>query len=186
MPMSIQYSIDRADRIQFINEAWLQFACQNAGGHLNRAHVIGKPLWGFIEGEDLSHAYGQIFKAVRTKQQAAVFKFRCDSAECRRYFQLTVSPLQDDELLLSTHPLREDLRDPVPLLDPDVKRGEAFLAICSWCIKARLPTNEWVELEDAINRLDLLARAAMPSLTHGICVDCQSTIEHELKNLSRR
>ena len=54
MPMSIQYSIDRADRIQFINEAWLQFACQNAGGHLNRAHVIGKPLWEFIKGEDLS------------------------------------------------------------------------------------------------------------------------------------
>ncbi len=89
MPTSIQYSIDKADHIRFINEGWLQFACQNAGGHLNRAYVIGKSIWDFIEGEDLRQIYRHIFKAVRMKQQAAVFKFRCDSPVCRRYFQLT-------------------------------------------------------------------------------------------------
>jgi hypothetical protein len=181
--MSIQYSIDRADRIGFINEAWLQFACQNAGEHLNRAHVTGKSLWEFIEGEDVRQVYGMIFKAVRTKHQPAVFRFRCDSSVCRRYYLLTVSPLHEEELMLSSHPISEVSRSPVPLLDPDVQRGEPFLTICSWCLKACLPTNEWVELEEAINRGDFLGSRPVPRLTHGLCPKCQINIENELKNL---
>ena len=181
--MSIQYSIDRVDHIRFINEAWLQFACQNAGGHLNRASVIGKSLWEFIEGEELHQIYRLIFKAVRMKQQAAVFRFRCDSPVCRRYFQLMVSPLQEDELMFSTHPIREVLRDPVLFLDPDVQRGEPFLTICSWCMKVRLPNQGWVELEETVNYLDPLGSGVVPSLTHGICLECQGNIEKELKNL---
>jgi len=183
MPMSIQYSIDRADRIRFINEAWLQFACQNAGEHLNRAHVIGQSLWEFIEGEDVKHIYGLIFKSVRMKHQPAVFSFRCDSSVCRRYYLLTVSPLHDGELMLSTHPVREVSRKPVPLLNPDAPRGEPSLTICSWCMKARLPTDEWVELENVINRFDLLGSGTVPLLTHGICPRCAIAIENELKNL---
>jgi hypothetical protein len=183
LPLPIQYSIDRADRIRFINEAWLQFACQNAGAHLNRASVIGKSLWEFIEGEDISQLYGLIFKAVRTKHQAATFRFRCDSSVCRRFFQLTVSPLPEDELMLSTHLIREVSRSPVPILDPDVERGEPFLTLCSWCIKACLPTKEWVELEEAVRRLDSLGKGVVPRLTHGLCLECQITIEEELKNL---
>jgi len=181
--MSIQYSIDKADRIRFINEAWLQFACQNAGAHLNRANLIGKSLWDFIAGEDISQMYGLIFKAVRTKRQPLVLRFRCDSPVCRRFFQLTVSPLQEDELMLSTQPIREAKRTPVLLLDPDVKRGEPFLTVCSWCIKAFLPTQDWVELEEAIQRLDCLGKGIVPRLTHGLCPECLLAIEHELKNL---
>lgn len=183
MPISIQYSIDRADRIRFINEGWLHFACQNAGGHLNRASIIGKSLWDFIEGENLSQTYGLIFKAVRTKHQVAIFQFRCDSSVCRRYFQLTVSPLQEDELMLSTHAIREISRDPVLLLDPDVRKGDHVLTTCSWCIKACLPNDEWVELEEAVNRLDLFGSGVVPRMKHGLCLDCQVKIEKELKNL---
>ncbi|MCW5785022.1 MAG: hypothetical protein KIT39_17025 [Nitrospirales bacterium] len=183
MPTSIHYSIDKADRIRFINEGWLQFACQNAGGHLNRAYVIGKSIWDFIEGEDLRQIYRHIFKAVRMKQQAAVFKFRCDSPVCRRYFQLMVSPLPEGELMFSTHPIRVVPRDPVLFLDPDVERGEPFLTICSWCMKVRLPNREWVELEEVVNALDLLGSPVVPSLTHGICLECQSHVEKKLKIL---
>lgn len=183
MPLSIQYSIDKADRIRFLNEAWLQFACQNAGAHLNRAYVIGKSLWNFIEGEDVKHLWGLIFKAVRMKHQAVVLGFRCDSPECRRYFQLTVSPLQEDALMLSIQPIREVSRNSVPLLDPDMERGEPSLTICSWCLKAFLSTKEWVDLEEAMTRLDLFGGGALPRLTHGLCPECQGNIEIELKNL---
>ncbi|MGE3939928.1 MAG: PAS domain-containing protein [Nitrospirales bacterium] len=181
--MSIQYTIDSADHIRFINEAWLQFACQNDGAHLNRAFVIGKSLWDFIDGEDLRHLYAQIFKMVRTKHHTMVFRFRCDSPVCRRYFLMTLSPLLEGSLMLSTHPIREELREPVALLDPDVQRGEPLLRMCSWCIKACLPTEEWVELEEAIKRMDLLGGAEMPRLTHGICQECERTINLELKSL---
>lgn len=182
-PMPVQYRIDGADRIQFLNEAWLQFACQNDGAHLNRANVIGKPIWEFIEGEAVCELYGQVFKAVRVKQQAVGFKFRCDSPVCRRYFLLTVAPLQEEVLMLSTHPVREESRKPVTVLDPDVERGESFLKICSWCLKACLSAKQWVELEKAITRFDLLGGRPVPHLTHGICPDCQTMVEDELKNL---
>ena len=182
-PSPIQYRIDRSDRIRFVNEAWLQFACQNAGEHLNRANVIGHSLWDFIEGEEVRQIYGLIFKAVRTTLQAVVFKFRCDSPVCRRYFLLTVSPLEEEALMLSTHPVREVVRNAVPILDPDVQRGEESLTICSWCIKACLSTKDWVELDEAISRLDLLGGRAMPRITHGLCPKCHATIETELKNL---
>ena len=94
-----------------------------------------------------------------------------------------MSPLHEGELMLSTHPIREVSRNPVPLLDPDAQRGESFLTICSWCIKARLPTDEWVEVEDVINRLDFLVSGTVPLLTHGICPKCVITVENELKNL---
>jgi hypothetical protein len=182
-PMPIQYRIDQADRILFVNEAWLQFACQNAGEHLNRANVIGHCLWDFIEGEDVRQIYGMIFKAVRTTGQSVVFKFRCDSPVCRRYFLLNVSPLPEETLMLSTHPVREVVRDAVPLLDPDVRRGEACLTVCSWCIKACLSTQEWVELDEAVTRLDLLGGRPVPQVTHGLCPKCCVTIENELQNL---
>jgi len=181
--LQLQYRIDYADHIRFINEAWLQFACENAGEHLNRAHVIGKSLWSFIEGEDVKQIYGLIFKKVRTQQQSAVFRFRCDSPVCRRYFLLTVSPLDEGELVLMTHPLREVPRAAISLLDPDVQRGEQCLTICSWCTKACLPPKDWVELEEVIARLDLLDGGDIPRLTHGICLQCQGVIENELKNL---
>lgn len=181
--MSIQYSIDSTDHIRFINEAWLQFACQNDGAHLSRAYVIGKSLWEFIDGEDNRQVHRLILKTVRATQRVQEFKFRCDSPVCRRHFLLTVSPLPEGELMFSTHPVREDSRSPVPLLDPDVKRGEQYLRICSWCIKACLPNQKWVELEDAISLLGLLCGGIMPNVTHGVCPDCQITIEKELKNL---
>ena len=161
----------------------MQFACQNSGTHLNRASVIGKSLWQFVYGVEVRQIYGMIFKAVRTKQQSMVFKFRCDSPATRRWFQLKVAPLQHDELMLSIHSIREVTRNPVHILDPDVSRGDSLLTVCSWCIKGRLPTDEWVELEEVINRLDLLGKGPVPPLRHGLCSECHCQIENELKNL---
>lgn len=181
--MPIQYRIDRADRIQFLNEAWLKFACQNDGAHLSRAHVIGKSLWEFVDGEEVRGLYGQIFKMVRMKQRAGLFRFRCDSPVCRRYFLLTVSPLQEEALMLSTHTIGETPRKTVPLLDSELEKGGTWLRVCSWCMKACLSTKEWVELEEAVDRLDLLGGNPVPHLTHGICPDCQITVEQELQTL---
>ncbi len=85
--------------------------------------------------------------------------------------------------MFSTHPIRVVPRDPVLFLDPDVERGEPFLTICSWCMKVRLSNQGWVELEEVVNALDLLGSAVVPSLTHGICLECQGHIEKKLKNL---
>lgn len=183
LPVPIQYRIDQADRIRFVNEAWLQFAGHNGGKHLDRDSIIGKSLWTFVEGDDLRQVYGLIFKTVRSRHESAVFRFRCDSPVCRRYFLLTISPLQEEALILSTHLLREAPRPPVLFLDPEVQRGEQFLTICSWCLKARLSTQGWLELEDAIQRLDLLGGREIPRVTHGLCLDCHRNIEHELMRL---
>lgn len=85
--------------------------------------------------------------------------------------------------MFSTHPIRVVPRDPVLFLDPDVQRGEPLLTICSWCMKVRLPNQGWVELEEVVNYLDILGSGMVPSLTHGVCRECQGDIEKELKIL---
>lgn len=181
--MPIQYHIDATNRIQFINEAWFEFAAQNDAEKLNLDYIVGNSIWEFIAGKEVKELYGLIFKAVRKKQKDAVFNFRCDSPACRRYLRLSVSPLPDEALLLSTEQIREVSRSTVPLLDLDTVRGEEYLTICSWCIKARLSSKKWVELEEAVNHFDLLERKDFPKLTHGICPECVTTIKNELKNL---
>ena len=85
--------------------------------------------------------------------------------------------------MLSTEQIREVSRRTVPLLDLDTARGEQYLTICSWCIKARLPSKKWVELEEAIDHFDILGRKDIPKLTHGICLECLDNIKNELNNL---
>lgn len=181
--MPIQYRIDGTNRIQFINEAWFEFAAQNGAEELNSDYILGNLIWKFIAGKEVMQLYDLIFKAVRKTHKDAVFSFRCDSPAYRRYLRLTVSPLPDEALMLSTEQIREVSRSPVPLLDLDTARGEEYLTICSWCIKARLPSEKWVELEEAVNHFDLLARKDFPKLTHGICPECVTKIKNELENL---
>jgi hypothetical protein len=179
----IQYRLDETNRIQFINEAWCEFAVQNGAEKLNVDYIVGNLIWKFIAGKEVQQLYDLIFKAVRKAQKDAVFSFRCDSPAYRRYLHLTVSPLPDGALMLSTEQIREVSRSAVPLLDLDTARGEQYLTICSWCIKARLPSKKWVELEEAINYFDILGRKDFPKLTHGICLECVTKIKNELENL---
>jgi hypothetical protein len=68
--------------------------------------------------------------------------------------------------------LRLETREPVALLDSGLaERSGDVLMVCSWC-KAVEAGHVWVEVEQAVERLDLFAPEALPPISHGICPDC--------------
>jgi hypothetical protein len=62
-----------------------------------------------------------------------------------------------------------------PLLDPEAPRGEETLTMCGWCDRFEVD-GEWVEVEEAAKRLELFSRPELPTLSHGICPDCNEML----------
>ena len=65
-------------------------------------------------------------------------------------------------------------RHPVSLLSPEVTRADALIRACGWCNRIDVGCEDWTEVEEAVGRLALLAREAMPRLSHGICAPCHA------------
>src|SRR5690606_7906888 len=73
-----------------------------------------------------------------------------------------------------THVLRVEHRTPVPLLARSTDRSSDLLRLCAWCNRVNVGSvlNQWVEVEEAMERLRLFERDRLPQLTHGICEPC--------------
>ncbi len=173
-PNRFRYQVDSRDRIRFVDTAWLDFARQNNAAELTEAAVIGQSLWEFIAGRETQHLYRLIFDAVRKERKIATVPFRCDSPECRRYMELSITLLPGDGLEFLVSLIREELRAYVALLDPNVPREEDFVTVCSWCKRVFLPDDDWVEVETGVRHLQLFSDEALPQITHGMCETCAS------------
>jgi hypothetical protein len=51
----------------------------------------------------------------------------------------------------------------------------AFAAENGWCDRFEVD-GEWVEVEEAARRLELFNRSELPTLSHGICPDCNAML----------
>jgi hypothetical protein len=87
--------------------------------------------------------------------------------------ELEISPLPDGGLLCTAELERAERRVPVRLLDSQVSRSEAFVGMCSWCKRIRADPELWLEIEEAVSALRLLAETP-PEITHTICPDCEA------------
>ncbi|HSM05400.1 MAG TPA: hypothetical protein VK858_12345 [Longimicrobiales bacterium] len=47
--------------------------------------------------------------------------------------------------------------------------------MCAWCNCVRVES-EWLEVEEAIQLLDLFGARAVPGITHGICPPCLDSV----------
>ena len=149
---SFIWIIDDADKIVHVNDDWLAFARENTAPQLTASLVLDQPIWRFIQGQETSYLYQQIFGRVRAGISPVKFPFRCDSPDCRRFMEMKLSLLPGDAIQFIAHILREEWRDPVDLLDASRDRSGEFLKICSWCKKINIPGQGWGEIEAAIGR----------------------------------
>ena len=172
--------IDAADRIVHVNDAWLAFARENSAPQLTASLVLDQPIWGFIQGQETSYLYQQIFRRVRAGKSPVKFPFRCDSPDCRRFMEMKLSLLPGDAIQFMAQLLREEWRDPIDLLDAPRDITREFLKVCSWCKKIDIPGRGWGEIEAAIGPLDLFGHHSMPRMTHTICDSCRSALRLEL------
>jgi hypothetical protein len=177
---SFIWAIDGADKIVRVNDAWLAFALENTAPQLTASLVLNQPIWRFIQGQETSYLYQQIFRRVRAGKAPVKFPFRCDSPDCRRFMEMQLAQLPGGAIQFTAHILREEWRDPIDLLDASRNRSGDFVTVCSWCKKINIPGRGWGEVEAAIAPLDLFGHHSMPRMTHTICDSCRSTLRLEL------
>jgi hypothetical protein len=168
------YRVDAHDRIVFANAEWYDFAGENAAMPLKAPAVIGFLLWDFISHPETKELFHDLLKKVRETGRPVTFPYRCDSADCRRFMELQILRLPNQEIEFRSRILREERRAPVRLMEDKVERTEELLIMCSWCKKVAMPAQRWVEVETAVNELHLFDAARLPRISHGICQACAS------------
>jgi hypothetical protein len=177
---SFIWTIDGADKIVHVNDAWLAFAVENTAPQLTAASVLGQSIWRFIQGQETGYLYQQICGRVRGGKSPVTFPFRCDSPDCRRFMEMELALLPGAAIQFTAHILREEWRDPIDLLDASRNRSKEFVTVCSWCKRIHIPGRGWGEVEAAIRALDLFGHQTRPRMTHTICDSCRRDLTLEL------
>lgn len=168
----VVYVIDDQDRLVSVNENWEQFASQNHGEELLAGSILNHSIWESVVDRDTRLIYEELFSRVREHGEKLRFAYRCDTPTLRRYMELQLHPLAENQIKIVSRVLRVEERPYTALLDPLLERSQAFLDICGWCKRVHVSDEQWVEVEEAIELLGLFDAPTMPHLSHGICPDC--------------
>jgi hypothetical protein len=126
-----------------------------------------------VAGHELQKLQRMLLRRLRQEGRSVELPFRCDGPEVRREMDLRIAASSGGRVVLfSATPRSEEARDVLqPMLDPKAPRSEETLEMCGWCDRF-LVEGEWLEVEEAANRLSLFQRTQLPSISHGICPDC--------------
>lgn len=173
--MVYRYRIDADNRIAWVSNEWLEFARDNDASELSRDRVVGQPLFSFIWGSETEYLYYLLLDQVRLRSRAVEVPFRCDSPTHRRSMSLRLRPLEKEAVSFEGRLLWEEPRTQVFLLDPAVARSDAILKICAWCKKIDVE-GEWLEVEEAVDRLSLFQSPRLPRQHHGVCPGCDQIV----------
>ena len=170
------HRIDLEDRICFVNDAWMTFADEN-NWSASAARVLGTPLMSHITDPETRHIYRLLIDRTRNTGRRSRFCYRCDSPDLRRFMEMRISRLPRGQVEFRSRALRLERREPVPVLDPALRqRSRDVLEMCGWCKDVRVQAL-WLELEEAVQRLGILAEAALPQISHGICPTCSERLK---------
>jgi len=172
---ALSYAIDEHDRLVRVDEGYYRFAEEN--GWVEAGTSLGRSLWDYVAGEDLKKVQRLLVRRLRDEVGSVELPFRCDAPEVRRRMDIRISAGRGGRAVLFSARLREEeeREEPMPLLDSEAPRGEELLTMCGWCDRFEVE-GEWVEVEEAVRRLDLFDRPEMPALSHGICPECNELL----------
>ncbi len=164
------YRVNENDEIVFVSEDWDQFATANGGESVVSEQVLHRPLWDFITDLSTQEIYRLLLQKARAGR-VIQFTFRCDAPWRRRFLEMIIVGQKGGAVEFRTRTLLEQERPAPLLLDPQADRSDELLRSCGWC-KKFFVGGEWVEVEEAIQRLRLFQRRSLPAISHGICGEC--------------
>jgi hypothetical protein len=172
---AVVYRINDDDVIVFVNDQFRDFAVRNEAAPLE--HCVGKPLWSFIADWDTKAIYRLLVDRVRDGKLGPRFPFRCDSPALRRFMEMEIT-LLGDLIEFRCRLDRAESRDPVAPRQVDNEfRLEELVRMCSWCKRIQHPSSRWLDIDDAVTDLSLLATDEPPAITHGICGACYADLK---------
>lgn len=171
---SLSYTIDDQDRLIRVDEAFYRFAEENGWNEADAS--LGRSLWKFVAGEDVRKVERLLIRRVRDELREIRLPFRCDGPDVRREMEIRIRSDSSGRVVeFSGTLLREERREPEPLLDRSAPRGEETLRMCAWCDRFQVD-GEWLEVEEAARRLELFRRSALPRLDHRLCPQCSRAL----------
>lgn len=177
------YRIDPEDRINAVDDAWIEFAKANNGPLLLPPEILGTVLWDWIADAQTRHVYRTLLQRARASGTIVRFKFRCDSPTERRLLQMQIVPEPGGAVTFRTYVISSRARRAVGLLDTRAVRSEFLLKICGWCMRVS-SKDSWIEIEDAISELGLFEAPRLPSLSHGMCQKCYAAMLDSIEDSS--
>ncbi|WP_151703552.1 PAS domain-containing protein [Nitrincola alkalilacustris] len=176
------YRIDSTDTIISISDNWGGFADSNAwNSYQAPEEVVGRKLWDFIQDLETQQLYQELFKRVRAGVKSSVtIPFRCDSPVERRYLELQIEALPDEQIKITSTICRTEPRPYTSLLDTQIPRSSDIVTVCSMCKKLKISSEQWAELEEGLAHLRLFEADKVPQLSHGLCRSCFQVSMREL------
>ncbi|HEX7058531.1 MAG TPA: hypothetical protein VF176_01625 [Solirubrobacterales bacterium] len=172
---ALSYAIDDQDHLIKLDEGFYRFAEEN--GWDGAGNSLGRSLWDFVAGHEMRKLQRMLVRRIRDEVGQVELPFRCDGPEVRREMDIRIAAHPSGRVVLFSARLRsEEPREmDQPMLDPDAPRGEDMLQMCGWCDRFEVE-GKWVEVEEAVTRLELFRRSELPQISHGICTDCSEKL----------
>jgi hypothetical protein len=168
------YRIDRNDVVVHVDGAFRRFA-DAAGVSDLSDRALGRSLWSFIADDELRALYVALVARARSGRTVHV-NTRCDSLSLACSVAMEIAPRANGEVEFTCR-----LGD-AKLLAPVVPGNSDFLRLCAWCYRA--DRGGWRDIEEVIASEQLLERATLPLITHGICDACLAEAAAELDPVS--
>ncbi|MFA7268836.1 MAG: hypothetical protein WC073_05790 [Sterolibacterium sp.] len=176
-PSDVVYRLDKDDLLVFFNDQWDSFAEDNGSPDLIGKNIDKRPIWDFIHDAETRHLHETLLKKARSGKRGLNVPFRCDAPGLRRFMDMDISLLDDGKIEYRCRTIRTEVREPVPLTPGNLKAGQSFLRMCSWCKKIDAGNDYWLEIEEAIKVLGLFSEARMPEISHTMCHACLAELE---------
>lgn len=187
------HRLDSEDAISFVDADWVAFAHANWDRSLKIDTILGRSLWDFIQDQPTRDLWKLVLTRVREGQFVVRIPYRCDSPDLRRYMEMGIVPYPDGFIETLNHILREEPREPDPILDANAPRSEEQLDMCSLC--KRVPDSNgstaltaaegiqpvWVEIEALSTRSQMMQEAVFPRLSHTVCPECMERVKRALE-----
>lgn len=182
--MNLTYTIDGDDKVVETAGDWERFARKNSGSDNLIHSVLGTSLWDHITDTTTTQIYRSLFTAIRSLNKKVSFPLRCDSPKVKRYLQLTLTPSDDGAIRINSKLVQTEPIQTSSIKGLRVEKGDHFLTICSWCNKLKSDDNNYFEIETFISNHPEIMVVENLQITHGICRQCECSMEELTKNVS--
>jgi hypothetical protein len=178
-PTVVCYTVDASNVLAEVGGAWNRCAVEANATDLV-AGAIGRPLWEFISDPTTRQLYHELLTRVRVGRDVE-FPYRCDDVSTRREMVMRMRPLTMGRVHSESTVVAES-RFPNTTVPATHDARPALTRICSWCKRVALG-ERWLELDAAIERLDLFAAPPRGPITHAMCPSCETDMNRLLIGL---
>ena len=170
---AVAYGVWPDLRLAYFNAFWERFAAENDGQpEIARSWPLGRPISDALP-EALRPNYLARFRACLAAQEPWQHVYECSSDLTRRWFHMTVYPLDQAGGLLFVHSLV--VEEPIPAGDAHppleglYRRSDGFVRQCAYCRRV-----ERADQPESWDWAPKWVKRPPARTTHGICPVCDN------------